>query len=116
MSINSKYLLKIVLISTFKLFFMIDFLCLHLSAGKNKSTSRRLLRVLYKECYIFSLNKCQCLITLCNFFNKEYLKMEDIPNYEKLRLKKIISAVLDISSVKQCLPKDKKGTGIEFLS
>lgn len=96
MSINSNYLLKIVTISIFKLFFTLELLCVHLSAGKNKSTNQRLLRVLYKGCYTFSLIKWQWLIKLYSFFNKGYLKVKDILNDEKLRLKKISSAILHI--------------------
>lgn len=76
-------------VSIFKLFFMLELLCLPLCEEKNKSTNQWLLRVLCKGCYTFSLIKCKWLIKLYSFFNKGYLKSKTIPNYEKLRLKKI---------------------------
>lgn len=91
---------------------MLELLCLHLSAGKDKSTNQSLLRVLCKGCYTFSLIKCQWLFKLYNLFNKEYLKVKDIPNDDKLKLMKIGSAVLDINRIRKCLPKDEKRTRI----
>lgn len=108
MSINSNYLFKIVTVSIFKLFFMLELLCLHLSTGKKKSTNQTLLTVLYKVCYMFSLIKCQ-LNKIYSFFNKGHLKVKAVWNDEKLRLRKISSAVLDLNRVRKCLPKDEKG-------
>lgn len=91
---------------------MLELLCLHLSAGKDKSINQSLLRVLYKGCCTFSLIKCQWFVKLYNLFNEEYLKVKTVPNDEKLRLKKIGSTVLDINRVRKCLPKDEKITRI----